>query len=105
MRLTNCHLFGTSFVNYISLKPFSMPLLFTPNIVFTSFIKIEGRVHEFNFRKKNEAVFEADSTDDRGNRVIFELSRESENWTITSPNLPAWVRHNEDLVIDAIGRQ
>src|SRR5436190_11351524 len=104
MRLTNCHLFGISFVNYISLNLISMPLLFTPNIVFTSFIKIEGRVHEFNFRKKNEAVFEADSTDDRGNRVIFELSKASENWTITSPNLPAWVRHNEDLVIDAIGR-
>lgn len=82
-----------------------MPLLFTPNIVFTSFIKIEGRVHEFNFRKKNEAVFEADSTDARGNRVMFELSKESENWTITSPNLPAWVRHSENLVIDAISKQ
>ena len=82
-----------------------MPLLFTPNIVFTSFIKIEGRVHEFNFRKKNEAVFEADSTDARGNRVMFELCKESDNWTITSPNLPAWVRHSEDLVIDAIGKQ
>lgn len=82
-----------------------MPIIFTPNIVFTSFIKIEGRVHEFNFRKKNEAVFEADSTDARGNRVMFELCKESENWTITGPNLPAWVRHSEELVIDAIGRQ
>jgi len=82
-----------------------MPLHFTPNIVFTSFIKIEGRVHEFNFRKKNEAVFEADSTDVRGNRVVFELCKESEHWSITSPNLPAWVRHSEDLVIDAIGKQ
>lgn len=91
--------------NYISLKPIYMPLLFIPNITFTSFIKIEGRVHEFNFRKKNEAVFEADSTDVRGNRVTFELSKEAENWTITSPNLPAWVRHSEDLVIDAIARQ
>ena len=36
-----------------------MPLLFTPNIVFTSFIKIDGRIHEFNFRKKNDAIFEA----------------------------------------------
>ena len=82
-----------------------MPLLFTPNIVFTSFIKIDGRVHEFNFRKKNEAVFEADSTDARGNRVMFELCKESENWSITSPNLPAWVRHSENLVIDAIRQQ
>jgi hypothetical protein len=82
-----------------------MPLLFTPNIVFTSFIKIDGRVHEFNFRKKNEAVFEADSTDIRGNRVTFVLSKEAENWTITSPNIPAWVRHSEELVIDAIGKQ
>ena len=105
MRFTNYHLFGTSFVNYILLNHNSMPLLFTPNIVFTSFIKIEGRVHEFNFRKKNEAIFEADSTDARGNRVIFGLSKESDNWTITSPNLPAWVRHSEDLVIDAIAKQ
>jgi hypothetical protein len=82
-----------------------MPIIFTPNVVFTSFIKIEGRIHEFNFRKKNEAVFEADSTDDRGNRIMFELCKESENWTITGPNLPAWVRHSEDLVIDAIARQ
>ena len=82
-----------------------MPLLFTPNIAFTSFIKIEGRVHEFNFRKKNEAVFEADSTDARGNRVFFELSRQSENWTITSQNLPSWVIRNENLVVEAIEKQ
>ena len=82
-----------------------MPLLFTPNIAFTSMIKIDGRVHEFNFRKKNEAVFEADSTDSRGNRVFFELSRESENWTITSQNLPSWVTRNEDLVVQAIDTQ
>ena len=105
MRCVNYHLFGTSFVVLHFTKPISMPLLFTPNIVFTSFIKIEGRIHEFNFRKKNEAVFEADSTDIRGNRVIFELCKESENWTITSPNLPAWVRHSKDLVIDAIEKQ
>ena len=82
-----------------------MPLLFTPNIAFTSFIKIEGRVHEFNFRKKNEAVFEADSTDARGNRVFFELSRQSENWTITSQNLPLWVTRHEDLVVEALEKQ
>ena len=105
MRFTNYHLFGISFVELQLLNPISMPIIFTPNIVFTSFIKIEGRVHEFNFRKKNEAVFEADSTDARGNRVMFELCKESENWTITSPNLPAWVRHSQDLVIDAIAGQ
>ena len=82
-----------------------MPLLFTPNIAFTSFIKIEGRVHEFNFRKKNEAVFEADSTDARGNRIFFEVSRESDNWTITSQNLPLWVTRNEELVVKAIEKQ
>jgi len=82
-----------------------MPLLFTPNIAFTSLIKIDGRVHEFNFRKKNEGVFEADSTDAGGNRVFFELSRQSENWTITSQNLPPWVIRNQDLVVEAIDRQ
>ncbi len=83
-----------------------MPLLFIPNIAFTSFIKIEGRIHEFNFRKKNEVVFEADSTDERGNRVFFELSRQqSENWTITSHNLPSWVIRNEELVIEALEKQ
>ena len=81
-----------------------MPLLFTPNIAFTSMIKIEGRVHEFNFRKKNEGVFEADSTDARGNRVFFELSRQSENWTISSQNLPSWVTRNADLVVEAIDK-
>jgi len=105
MRCTNYPLFGTSFVDNISLNPISMPITFTPNIVFTSFIKIEGRVHEFNFRKKNDAVFEADSTDARGNRVMFELCKESEHWTLTGPNLPSWVRHSEELVIDAIARQ
>ena len=82
-----------------------MPLRFTPNIVFTTFIKIDGRIHEFNFRKKNEAVFEADSTDSRGNRIIFELSKQSENWIIASKNLPTWVTRNEDLVIEAIEKQ
>ncbi len=82
-----------------------MPLLFTPNVAFTSLIKIDGRVHEFNFRKKNEAVFEADYTDARGNRVFFELNRQAENWTITNQNLPSWVTRNEDLVVDAIEKQ
>jgi hypothetical protein len=105
MRRKNQHLFGISFVKEDLLNLNIMPLLFTPNIVFTSFIKIDGRIHEFNFRKKNDAVYEADSTDARGNRIIFELSKQSENWTITSQNLPSWVIHNEDLVIDAIEKQ
>ena len=98
-------LFGISFVQVNSLNLYPMPLLFIPNIAFTSFIKIDGRIHEFNFRKKNEAVFEADSTDERGNRVFFEVGRQSENWTITSNNLPSWVIRNEELVIEALEKQ
>jgi hypothetical protein len=71
---------------------------FHKNIQFTRLLKAEGRLREFNFRKTNglhEELFTVDVSDDRGNRIMFGMSREDGSWQITEQQLPDWIRENE----------
>jgi hypothetical protein len=64
------------------------------NIQFSKLIKAEGRLREFNFRKSNpngEILFVVDVTDDRSNRIIFQMQKESEFWKIQPQLLPDWI--------------
>lgn len=67
------------------------------NIQFTKLIKTEGRLREFNFRKVNglhEELFTVDVSDDRGNRIMFKLHKEGNDWAIISEQpLPDWVQN------------
>ena len=83
-----------------------MLVQFNRNIQFTKLIKAEGHLREFNFRKVNglmEELFTVDVSDDRGNRIMFKMRKEGEEWLITSDQfIPEWVKSNSSRYNEAI---
>jgi hypothetical protein len=84
-----------------------MKIQFVKNIQFTKLVKAEGRLREFNFRKVNgvkEGRFTVDVSDDRGNRIIFNMVKEdNDGWKITtSEPIPDWVTKNEEIFSELI---
>lgn len=75
------------------------------NIQFSKLIKAEGRLREFNFRRSNphgEILFVVDVTDDRSNRIIFQMQKEHEFWKIQPQLLPDWILKYESQLHDLI---
>jgi len=69
------------------------------NIQFSKLVKTEGRLREFNFRKSNpngKVLFFVDVTDDRSNRIIFQMIKDNESWKIQPQLLPDWIVKNEN---------
>jgi hypothetical protein len=83
-----------------------MKIQFVKNIQFTKLVKADGRLREFNFRKVNgvkEGRFTVDVSDDRGNRIIFNMIKEDSGWKIiTNDSMPDWVQKNEEIFSDLI---
>jgi hypothetical protein len=83
-----------------------MIIQFNRNIQFTKLIKAEGRLREFNFRKVNgllEELFTVDVSDDRGNRIMFKMQKQGNEWLIlTEQPLPEWVKSNSARFNEAI---
>ncbi len=83
-----------------------MQFKFTKNIQFTKLIKANGRLKEFNFRKKNdhkEGFFTVDVVDERDNRIFFSVQKIDNNWKLVKqPLLPVWVVENENIYHDVI---
>jgi hypothetical protein len=81
-------------------KSYQMKLEFFKNIQFTKLIKAEGRLREFNFRNHlspvNKDICSINVTDDRGNRIIFEMQKQESGWKITQSKLPMWIMENEN---------
>ncbi len=77
-----------------------MKLQFFKNVQFTKLIKAEGRLREFNFRKYGNALqktlFSIDTTDDRGNRIVFDMFKQEDDWRIAQTQLPIWILENEN---------
>ena len=76
-----------------------MNIQFKKNIQFTKIVKAEGRLREFNFRKLggiNEGFFTVDVVDDRGNRIMFRMQKEDNQWKIVEQPLPSWVVSSEN---------
>jgi hypothetical protein len=74
----------------------------TKNIAFTLLIKINGRLREFNFRKRGETYYDGDTNDERGTRYFFKLEKDNENRKLTGPALPSWLTESESLINEAI---
>lgn len=74
------------------------------NIAFTSLIKINGRLREFNFRKRGSSYYDGDTSDEWGNRLFFKMEGEG-SWKINHTGLPPWLVENEPLVIDVIEKE
>ena len=68
------------------------------NIHFSILIKIDGRLREFNFRKRSESRYDADTSDEQGKRWSFTWLQEDGNWTMlatpVTATLPSWLLHN-----------
>lgn len=83
-----------------------MRIQFIKNVHFTKLIKISGRsVKEFNFRKmksEGEDVFSVDVSDDRGNRIMFQMRKDGNNWHIITPSLPVWIMEQESKMNELI---
>jgi hypothetical protein len=83
-----------------------MIIQFNRNIQFTKLIKAEGRLREFNFRKVNglhEELFTVDVSDDRGNRIMFKMRKDGDEWLIiTDQPVPDWIRNNISRYNEAI---
>jgi hypothetical protein len=83
-----------------------MRIQFIKNVHFTKLVKINGRnVKEFNFRKmksgENDA-FSVDVSDDRGNRIMFQMNKDGNTWHITNGSLPLWIMEQENKLSELI---
>jgi hypothetical protein len=75
------------------------------NIQFSKLVKTEGRLREFNFRKSNPSgtiLFFVDVTDDRSNRIFFQMQKNNESWKIQPQLLPDWILKNEGKLHELI---
>lgn len=69
------------------------------NVQFSRLVKTEGRLREFNFRKSSPGgniSFYVDVTDDRSNRIIFQMQKDNDSWKIQPQLLPDWIVKNEN---------
>lgn len=75
------------------------------NIQFTRLIKVNGRLKEFNFRKRNlenGPQYDVDVSDERNNRYMFTMLNSSLGWKISPGALPTWITDIESGLHDAI---
>jgi hypothetical protein len=81
-------------------------IILNRNIQFTKLIKAEGHLREFNFRKVNglhEELFTVDVSDDRGNRIMFKMRKDGNEWIIaTDQPIPEWVKNYTTRFNEAI---
>ncbi|HEX6914977.1 MAG TPA: hypothetical protein VF145_07030 [Chitinophagaceae bacterium] len=77
-----------------------MDLRVTKNIQFTRLIKAPAQQREFNFRRIPNAdveTFHVDVSDERMNRIMFQMRKESGGqWKISSTALPEWIANVEN---------
>ena len=83
-----------------------MIVQFNKNIQFSKLIKAEGHLREFNFRRVNglhEELFTVDVSDDRGNRIMFKMRKEGNEWFIAADQpIPDWVKNYSPRYNEAI---
>lgn len=79
------------------------------NIYFSKIIKVADRLREFNFRQLSsgdDLRYHVDVTDERGNRLIFNMYKDStSHWKTASQKLPLWVHNAEELLGSAIDEE
>lgn len=83
-----------------------MRIHFIKNVHFTKLVKVNGKsVKEFNFRKirnGEDELFSVDVSDDRGNRIMFQMHKDNNTWHITEGLLPVWITENETRLHELI---
>lgn len=72
------------------------------NIAFTLLIKVNGRLKEFNFRKRSVNTYDANTNDELSSRYFFGMEKTEGVWKITGKNLPGWLLENEATISAAL---
>ena len=75
------------------------------HIHFTRLIKMNGRLHEFNFRKRLDGFYDTDTSDDRGNRIQFRIVQKDNQWHVEGTSVPEWIVRQEQILVDALVEQ
>jgi len=83
-------------------------MLSIKNIQFTKLLKADGCLREFNFRKtanEGKTIFNIDVTDDRSNRIIFNMQKQDDLWKIQTQQLPSWITKSETNLHELIEQE
>ena len=73
-------------------------MLSIKNVQFTRLLKAEGYLREFNFRKmvvEGKMIFIVDVTDERANRIFFDMEKQNDVWKLHQQQLPSWITMSE----------
>ncbi len=80
--------------------------MITPtNVAFTILIKIKGRLKEFNFRKRADNSYDANTNDEYSNRYYFKMVKENDAWKIIGQALPEWIWEGEALISEELEKK
>ncbi len=80
----------------------------TRNVQFTKLLKADGLVREFNFRKRvieEKMIFNVDVTDDRANRIFFDMEKQNDVWKLHQEQLPEWITNSEKNLHELIEQE
>ena len=83
-------------------------VLFQKQKQFSTTIKVNGRIREFNFLKRGSAAvptYHIDVSDEQGTRHYFSLVLDGDNWCIHGSTVPDWIRSAEKLLETAVKEQ
>jgi hypothetical protein len=69
---------------------------------FTLLIQANGRLCEFNFRQRSAELFNGNTSDDRGERLYFDIVHENGNWKFKDRLMPAWLTASEEAVVQKV---
>jgi hypothetical protein len=87
----------------------SLPSKTIMSTYFSKVIKAGDRLREFNFRQLTQGAemkYHVDVPDDKGNRVIFRMSKNDEGkWKTDASILPPWILNAEDVLNEILTEQ
>jgi hypothetical protein len=83
---------------HLSLRNIIGRITMKKNIQFTLLIRINKQLHEFNFLKRNEDLYDGDTVDERGDRHYFNMIKENNYWKIQGSRLPKWIADSESFL-------
>lgn len=75
-----------------------MQVKFEKLIQFSRQFRAGERQREFNFRKLKSTdgeAFSVNVSDERGNRILFNMQKKENEWKIVQAELPPWILQSE----------
>lgn len=85
-----------------------MQIEFVKAVQFSLLVKTGDRLREFNFRKlksPDEEKFSVNVCNERGDRILFDMVRQKDDWEIVAKNLPEWITSNKKNLRQAMDEE